>query len=171
MFFFFEQLMLKYKQAIERWEKDGEKWVANGVRDGYSWRDMRDYRRHYPSPTDIIKKVLTTIAYIIVGLVVAGFFVAVINNSIEAENKQREQAYAGHSCKAHEMGDRVKVQYGDWKGVTGVIVGGCGHNEDYQIKLDKQLYSVANDGNNDPVEVEGRLLGVDTYRNIIKIEK
>lgn len=176
MFFLFEQLWLKYVSAQKAWKKKGEDWVNEAYdskgnhKDGYGFRYFSDWQRRNPSPKERISTIVRLFLGIVGGLIVAGFFIAVINNSIAEDNKQREKAYAGHSCKAHELGDRVKIEYGEWAGVTGEIVGGCGHEEDYQVKLDAQKFDVPNDSK-DPVDVGGRVIGVDTYKNLTNIEK
>ncbi len=172
MFFFFEQIIDWFKTKESDYERSVERWIRAGDSDGYNYRTRRDYEHRYgEGPTAKLKAITKIVFTVILGLVGAAFFIFIINNSIVTEEQKTKEAYAGHGCKAHDMGDRVKVQYGDWADATGVIVGGCEHDEDYQIKLDKQMYNVANDGNDDPVLVEGRVLSVDTYRNLIKIEK
>lgn len=173
MFFFFEQLIDLFKTKQANYERSMQKWIKAGDDgDGYNYRSERNYRHRYgESPMEKLKKVVQ-IAWISVLCVILLIFCFWITSaSVIREETAMKEAYAGKNCKGHNMGDHVKVQYGGWADTTGIIVGGCDHGENYQVKLDKQMYNVDNDGNNDPVDVGGKIIGVDTYRNLIKIEK
>lgn len=173
MFFFFEQLIDWFKTKQANYELSMQKWIKAGDDgDGYNYRSERDYRHRYgESPIEKLKKV-GQIAWIsVLCVILLVFCIWITSASVARDETAMKEAYAGKNCKGHNMDDRVKVQYGDWADATGVIVGGCDPGEDYQIKLDKQMYNVANDGDGDPVLVEGRVLSVDTYRNLIKIKK
>lgn len=165
MFLFEYYVLGGYKRAVRKYEKDRKAWV-----EASEYRSEWDYDRFHAHPKEKITLVGRIIGITILVLAFGFFFFMMISESVDEEKKLQEKAYAGHSCKAHELNDRVKIEYGEYEGATGVIVGGCGHDEDYQVELDEQKFDVPSDGQ-EAIDVGGKIVGVDSYKNLTKIEK
>jgi len=173
MFFLIEMFMQWVRSKHDEYEKAMNKWISEGENSNhYNYRTASDYRHRFgEGPFEKTKIVLKIVGGIILSLAFVFFLSLVVNNSVEQDNKARDKAYSGHTCKAHEIGDKVKIDYGTYENATGVIVGGCDPKEDYQVKLDNQKFDMPNDGNDKPVDIGGNVISVDTYKNLIKIEK
>jgi len=103
--------------------------------------------------------------------------VAVSRNSPEAVAVEEATVvavadeYVGN-CKKFNTGDYVRIQYGDFAGVEGRIIGGCGEREEYQVEfVDGSETEVPHDGISGAVDVSGWRIGVDSSNNLVVVEE
>lgn len=183
--FVLENYINTRKEKINAWLIARDKWVAA---DSYGYRSERDYERKYPFPVakwDVIGRVFV-ICFLVLMLV--GTVASTIYHSVQqshtpqavaareahkAEEARAESAIqSGDKCGEFKKNDHIRIQYGDYVGLTGSIVGGCRKSENYQIKLDpNQKADVSSDGNSDKVDVGGWTIAVDSSSNLVVVEQ
>lgn len=170
--FVIEKFLNDLRAREEAWERACEKWVKGGGE--YDYRTKRDYRSNHPRPTDTIKYVvkmcITAVAVAICLFLLFGFAREIAENQ-RKQPKKEETAQTDKNCQRFNKDDHVRVQYGDYAGVTGRLIGGCEGGQIYQVKLDdNQKAQVPNDGHSEEVEVGGRTIGVDNENNLVQID-
>jgi membrane protein implicated in regulation of membrane protease activity len=172
MMFIIENYLETRKRKIEAWENAREKWLNSG--DQYEPRYSSEYHVSYPVVRwDKILGAAIPVAASVLVVAFVGFFIYKQATKPEDPNKKiAESAQTeGKNCQAFNKEDHVRVQYGDYKGNNGTIIGGCEANQEYQVKLDaNQWASISNDGNSQPVDVSNKVISVDDKQNLVKIE-
>lgn len=167
--FIIENALDNYRKATERWEDAREKWVNSG-----DYRYERDYEEKHPRPLNWVKVIGKSVAIGVciglMGVLIIGFAKEV---KVSNDNKPKEETAQtdGKNCQAFNKGDKVRVQYGDYIGNVGTIIGGCESTEDYQVKIDEgSMANIGNDGNEAAIAVGGRTIAVDDKKNLVKVE-
>lgn len=172
--FIFEKLVNDFNAKQEAWERACEKWVEEGkTSGGYNYRSRREYENDHPRPIDKLKLLWKGFVIVLCSAVLAFLMIGFIKEIAENQkNKPKEETVqTDKNCQAFNKDDHVRIQYGDYKGNNGTIVGGCEKDQAYQVKLDdKQYANISNDGNNEPVEVSNNLISVNDKDNLVKIE-
>ena len=159
-----EMMVDKYREKVERWEKNRDDYMNES-----SYRYLSQYKREHPHPSEIYKNVARGSILLILGFAITFWLTWVISTSGERDKKEYAIASQGKNCQAHNLNDRVKIEYGAYAGKTGVIVGGCEKGKDYQVKFDAgQKFDYPSDGQNE-VDLREDTIGVDSYKNLIKI--
>lgn len=156
--------------ARERaWERARDKWVAKS-----DYNYPREYAESHPSPKQKIRSLVkATIIGLSIGLLVVLFvgFIAEVRESKKNAPKEETPAVVDKNCKYFNLNDRVRIQYGDFTGVEGEIIGGCEEHAEYQVKLDEgSTATVSNDGIEGKTEVGGWTIGVNSYKNLAVLE-
>lgn len=167
--FVLEKARADYEARVKAWEAARDKWVASG-----DYRYPRDYEERHPRPGSLAKKIgkglfIGLCVAVMVGLIF-GFVKEV---KISNENKPEEPVASteGKNCKYFNLDDKVRIQYGDFTGNVGVIIGGCEQNQDYQVKIEENSWAnISNDGNSEPVNVGGWTISVNDEDNLAVIK-
>jgi hypothetical protein len=167
--FVIEKLLNDHRAAVERWEIAREKW--KGEHDYYS---NSDYEERYPRPLNWVKVIArSTVIGVAVGLFMVVFIGFLKEIKVEQQNKPKEETAQaeGKNCKYFNKNDYVRIQYGDYANINGRIIGGCEEHNDYQVKLDENSWAnLPSDGNESAVDVGGRTISVDSYKNLAVVE-
>lgn len=167
--FVIEKIVNDQRSAVERWESARDKWV-----NAADYRYAREYEESHPRPGYWVKK---TAKAVLVGVLIGVMFVLIMGFAKEVkisnDNKPKEAVAQteGKSCRKFNKDDHVRIQYGDFTGNNGVIVGGCEESEEYQVKIDpNSKANVGNDGNEGPVDVSGWIIKVNDEDNLVVVE-
>lgn len=168
MMFIIEKFIDDYNRRVEQWERARDKW-----KDEHEYYSNSDYEERYPRPLNwvkVIPKAMAIGAIIgLMGVLIIGFAKEI---KVSNDNKPKEEVVqSDKNCRDFNKDDHVRIQYGDYTGNNGKIIGGCEEGQHYQVKLDEnQKANVSNDGNEDPVDVGGNTISVDSSKNLVKIE-
>ena len=93
----------------------------------------------------------------------------------EKEKADKESAKLAASggekkCGKFNLNDKVRIQYGDFVGNVGKVIGGCADNESYQVKIDDGSKADLPDGNDEKASVGGWIIDVNSDENLVKIQ-
>ena len=160
-----QMLIEKYHDRIEQWEKDRDEWASEN-----EYRYPYEYERHVAHP----RKKLMTAVRLTLTVVAIAFLIFFATLMAIATQQKEDKRYAeisyGKNCKAHNMGDRVKINYGTYAEKIGTIVGGCEKDVNYRVKFEAgQSMDYPSDGQ-ETIALREDTIDVDSYRNLTKIE-
>jgi len=167
--FVIDKLKQDLKERQDAWERARDKWVLEG-----KYRYHSDYEDRFPKPGHYFRFAFRGLLIGSIISVLILLMVGFINEQKEAnKNKTTETSEAEEKdCKSFNKDDYVRIQYGDYSDLTGNIVGGCEPRESYQVRLSEgQKAWVRNDGIRDKVDVGDRIIGVNTYKNLVVVEE
>lgn len=174
--FVIEKLQDDYRRDVEAWNAACKKWVNGGGE--YLYRNEREYREEHPHPKD--KFVIAWRAFVI-AVCVAAFaaliMLVIVPGAKNHKTEKKEVPVAevhknGDDCQGYKVGDHIRIQYGDYEGVTGTLIGGCKQDQDYQIKIDQnQNANTDSDSSTEKVDVSGNIIGVNSHKNIVVIKE
>lgn len=183
--FVIERLVRDRQDKIDAWEKKRKKIVDEADYNS----EVRDWEERNPKPYSIVKFARALgISFLV--LVLAFTLSMYIREAIVSYNspqsraarvekaKQKASAEAEaakhqshNNCRKFNKNDHIRIQYGDYASLFGVVVGGCNDNESYQIKLDKDQKADLPDGNNEKVDVGSKTIAVGSDDNLVKVEE
>ncbi len=171
--FIIEKAVSDYNSKVEQWNRGLEKYL-NEDTNGY--RSERDYTRNHPRPVNYFavvgRAVAIGVCIALVAILIVGFAKEIAENN---KNKPKETPAvvekSDKNCRDFNKGDKVRIQYGDHVGNVGTVIGGCGENEKYQVKIDDGSKADVSDSNPEPVDVGGWTISVDSKDNLVKIEE
>lgn len=175
------------RQKLQDWEAAREKMRNNGE----VYYSEREIERRYPYPVVNWKKVSYALYIVIMIMAVVSFvlFMSIsamkendkkpqpnkpTKNSVQVQIKDKpkprinENPPTNGSCNGFNLNDHIRIQYGDYADKTGKIVGGCKEGEDYQVKLDDKQSIVSY---SEKVDVGGKIIAVDTNKNLVVIKE
>ncbi len=165
--FVIEKLVNDLHTKDEAWLKARDRWVKAD-----DYRYEREYEERNPRPGSLLKKIGKSLVIgLLIGIMTTLFIGFIKEVKISNDNKPEVAQTEGKNCQNFNKNDHVRIQYGDFVGNNGVIIGGCESNEAYQVKIDDgSKASVGNDGMEGPVDVGGRVIGVNDSKNLIVVE-
>lgn len=183
--FVIERIIRDRQDKIDAWSKKREKIVE--AADYHS--EVRDWEQRNPKPYSFAKiaRVLG-ISFLVLALVfILSMYIreAIVSyNSPQSQASRAEKAkqkalqeaeaakhQSHNNCRKFNKNDHIRIQYGDYSGVFGTVVGGCNNNESYQIKIDNGQKADLPDGNDEKVDVSGKTIAVDSDDNLVKVEE
>lgn len=164
--FIIEKLKRDLEEREKAWERARDKWVYEK-----SYRSRYDYESMHPRPGHYGKVIVRGL---VLGIMISGltFMIFMAVKGSAEEGKSQEVAQEVNNCKRFNKGDHVRIQYGDYKGVAGKIIGGCEEYENYQVDIDEgEKVNFPNDGNVEVVDVGEKTIAVNSYENLVVIEE
>lgn len=160
--FILEKLKSDYDARVKKWEHDRDEWVAAG-----DDRYHSEYAERHPRPGSIAKKLIkSAILGLCIGLSIS--IIALTVKEVEADmdkNDSAAQSVSGKNCKKFNKNDYVRIQYGNYEGNQGLIVGGCSDDEDYQVKIDEGSEDVFGK------DVGDNTISVNSYKNLVVLKE
>lgn len=165
MIFLVEQMIKNYKDSVRDWEREAEEWAGQS-----SYRSAYEFKRIKKHPRRKYEIALAVLGYALMLAFIALFVIAITNESVEENRKaqaEENKVLAGKNCKAFNASDKVIIKSGDYTDTSGVIIGGCGKDQEYQVRVDKgEKADLPNDGE-DAIDVGGKIVNISTKKDLI----
>lgn len=171
--FIIEKFISDYRKSVKDWEEARDEWV-NDPKYANRYRDVITYERNHPRPTNWLVVIGRSIAIgVCVGLL--GVLIIGFGKEIVVSDKNQPQdtvVQSDKNCESFNRGDKVRIQYGNYAGNVGTIIGGCEADEAYQVKIDAgSKANMPNDNSPEPIDVSGRTISVDSKKNLVQINE
>ena len=174
--FVIEKLISDHRAGVAAWETARDKWIDEDQSMYGNYRTKRDYARKHPRPGSTFFAVSKGVAIsMLIATVAIGGSILIVHtakSNQKSEKTETVQVSKDKNCQHLNVGDYVRIQYGDYEDKKGTVIGGCNPSENYQVKLDdNQMAEIQGDGIEDPVDVSNRLLSVDSIKNLVVIHE
>lgn len=163
----------RLKQDNLDWQISKRKYIE--LVDPDEWQ-IRQWCRVHPVPHKFLSwkyikpKLIHMLIFLSLWALVCLVIFSIVNDN---KNNQKEQntVIAGKTCRSFNKNDHVRIQYGDYEGVLGTIVGGCESGQEYQLQIDKNTQIDLPDDNKGAVNVGETVIGINSYKNMTVIGK
>lgn len=164
--FLVEKYLTDRKRKIAEYERAKEIWLQNR---SYAYAD--DYERNHKYPVIKVSTAMQGLG-IFMGVSILCVFFFSLAAGVSAENDRLGNAVKeGATCRMFNLNDHVLVKSGDYKDLSGVIIGGCEKGQKYEIKIDAgQKKDMDWDNIEEAVDVGGKNTSIWSYEDLIVIK-
>lgn len=170
--FVIQKLLDEHREKVKVWEKDCSKWMSEDT--PYGYRSRSDYADRYLRPGSTTKFILKIVFILLIIAIVITFLLGVTikaDDGQKDETKKIETSEFGEGCRDFKLNDYARIQYGDYAGIKGRIIGGCERSQAYQVKLDNDQHAnISYDGIAESIDVGSHIISVDSSDNLAIIQ-